>query len=804
MDDSTVYVDSGSNNNEINIINTTSEPTSTTTTTSTLTHHQHQQKIVSIVSTTNNNNNNYDADLEDLKNLESVISNDVDDVIVGATNGDDDDTDDDYEVDDDDDNDGVNTSLHRQHQQQQEADDDHQSVHQLPFLPVYNKDKDDMLEIDDEDHNKQTTAASNALPSVGIDLFDATDDMDEQQPTKKLRTNSGHGQRITTNNTSNNIVNGNGPAANGHMTSGMNEPMNIDRPIPPAHPTSSSTSTTTTTSSSRVDSNGIDISSALSLNLEYQRSIKRYLEKIESAIEKNQDLLRKAKASFTNTTSKSNKHSDKKPGHPYFALETGELPPDNPDTILVKQHFGTMPVSFKGKRWTKADCMQLAKGIREKNLQLKLFEISEKNLSKEEYQREMQMVSNLTERDMEINLVGINWEHISSEYLSLKTPLECELRWKNHEHPSINKEPFTKEEDKKLLELAKKYQGHDWSSICRELGTGRSPIQCCQRYQRSLNTNFMKREWTKEEDEILMSQFLKYNGMGERSWQRIAEALDGRTGHQCLHRWQKTLDPTIKRGRWSDEEDDQLRKAVELYGRGNWILIKNHVPGRTDMQCRERWCNVMDPVVTRAPWTDEEDAKLKTIVDRLGMGKWAQVAKEMVCRTDNQCWRRWKTLNSKSPLLQEYQELINKKKQMIVSNFVGRKKERPAFTADDFVPLERMKDIAGSQEAGVNPDTPKRKRRSSKKGTEQASDQEDTSSPQQQPFTIAPPTVSGPNTPILTTPPRAVQMEEEEEEDEESPIVSDPTTPPTTTTTTTTTTSTTTTFTLPEPGQGLT
>ena len=35
----------------------------------------------------------------------------------------------------------------------------------------------------------------------------------------------------------------------------------------------------------------------------------------------------------------------------------------------------------------------------------------------------------------------------------------------------------------------------------------------------------------------------------------MANCLDGRTGQQCLHRWQKTLNPTIRRGRWTKEED---------------------------------------------------------------------------------------------------------------------------------------------------------------------------------------------------------------------------------------------------------
>jgi hypothetical protein len=33
--------------------------------------------------------------------------------------------------------------------------------------------------------------------------------------------------------------------------------------------------------------------------------------------------------------------------------------------------------------------------------------------------------------------------------------------------------------------------------------------------------------------------------------------------------------------------------------------VQRHVPGRTDVQCRERWVNVLDPGVNCAPWTPE-------------------------------------------------------------------------------------------------------------------------------------------------------------------------------------------------------
>ena len=45
--------------------------------------------------------------------------------------------------------------------------------------------------------------------------------------------------------------------------------------------------------------------------------------------------------------------------------------------------------------------------------------------------------------------------------------------------------------------------------------------------------------------------------------------------------------------------------AVKAYGHGNWAKIQRHVPGRTDVQCRERWANVLNPELNLRPWTAE-------------------------------------------------------------------------------------------------------------------------------------------------------------------------------------------------------
>lgn len=169
-----------------------------------------------------------------------------------------------------------------------------------------------------------------------------------------------------------------------------------------------------------------------------------------------------------------------------------------------------------------------------------------------------------------------------------------------------------------------------------------SPLQC---YVRHLETSsfYKYKKWTNDEDSILKKAILYY---GPKNWQQISYCLDGRNNSQCFHRWMKGINPKIKRDKWTYIEDLTLGIALtKIYGFKKWSKIANHLPGRTDIQCRERWCNILDPSLEEVEWTKEEDMKLLNL-NRIHGNKWSRIAKEYGNRTDNTCWRRWKFLTS--------------------------------------------------------------------------------------------------------------------------------------------------------------
>ncbi|CAN6885835.1 unnamed protein product [Brassica oleracea] len=367
-------------------------------------------------------------------------------------------------------------------------------------------------------------------------------------------------------------------------------------------------------------------------------------------------------------------------------------PPENSRVENYRMAVKNYPVSVNRRSWSTEENENLAKGLKQQLQETLLNEAIERSSDLEGSTDDIDAI-NESIKNLEITpemirqfLPKVNWDQLASMYFKDRSAAECEARWMSSEDPLINHGPWTAEEENNLRLIIQEKEFTDWLDIAVSLGTNRTPFQCLARYQRSLNADILRKEWTAEEDDQLRAAVELY---GEKDWQTVANALEGRAGTQCSNRWKKTLHPTRTRvGKFSSEEEKRLKVAVTLFGAQNWHKIARFVPGRTSTQCREKWANCLDPNVNHGKWSKEEDAKLREAMAEHEIGNWSKIASHVPRRTDNQCRRRWMQLYPHQvPLLQEATRL---RKEAIVGNFVDRESQRPALLECKFLALPEI------------------------------------------------------------------------------------------------------------------
>ncbi|XP_059276721.1 transcription factor MYB93-like [Lycium ferocissimum] len=107
---------------------------------------------------------------------------------------------------------------------------------------------------------------------------------------------------------------------------------------------------------------------------------------------------------------------------------------------------------------------------------------------------------------------------------------------------------------------------------------GRYP--CCKDDD---DNDLKKGPWTEDEDEKLTDYI---NKNGHTNWTSIARKAGlKRCGKSCRLRWNNYLRPDIKRGGFSHEEEETIINLHSVLG-NKWSRIAAHLPGRTDNEIK--------------------------------------------------------------------------------------------------------------------------------------------------------------------------------------------------------------------------
>jgi myb proto-oncogene protein len=90
--------------------------------------------------------------------------------------------------------------------------------------------------------------------------------------------------------------------------------------------------------------------------------------------------------------------------------------------------------------------------------------------------------------------------------------------------PKKERQPWSNDEDQSLIKLVEQYGQGKWTLVAKQLGTGRTGLQCRQRYLAKLDPSIKEGPWTEDEDRRIVAAQSK---LGNR-WQEITKYLEGR------------------------------------------------------------------------------------------------------------------------------------------------------------------------------------------------------------------------------------------------------------------------------------
>ncbi|OHT06661.1 hypothetical protein TRFO_25188 [Tritrichomonas foetus] len=125
-----------------------------------------------------------------------------------------------------------------------------------------------------------------------------------------------------------------------------------------------------------------------------------------------------------------------------------------------------------------------------------------------------------------------------------------------------------------------------------------------------------------------------------------------------LHELSKTFQPNVntpkkmagpnsRKIKFTKAEDKRLAELVSIYDDHAWDKVAKHMPSRTPRQCRERWTNYVNPIISQRPWTHHEDHLLMIKQNKYG-NKWKSISRFFPDRSKNSIKYRWLLLSGSS------------------------------------------------------------------------------------------------------------------------------------------------------------
>ncbi|KAI6173458.1 hypothetical protein M3Y98_01083800 [Aphelenchoides besseyi] len=418
------------------------------------------------------------------------------------------------------------------------------------------------------------------------------------------------------------------------------------------------------------------IVSLLAINQAYLDLIERLLLKVQNLLEKNREEQKKINQTLRNPGLNDNisnliiKRTMFFP--PYIKDTHGMVPVANEESKQIRQVCSYNLLMRKERQWLPKELADLRSAVAEQLKEQQTRDlISRQNLFRQKMenysaqdgianynkwrdelatiQRRLNYIRNLDDKSVfkSATYNEIDWRHIS--FNCQRTWLQLKMKWMNEQAPHWNRGPWTAEEDEQLKTYGQNLQPN-WDVVATRLATSRTPYLCFERFLSLQKAIFIKKPWTSDEDEKLVSLVQTFTTENNINWRRVAAHMSDRTRDQCEVRYSRSLDARLNHGRWVESEDLLLLSAVNKYGPQDWVRIANMVPGRNSVQCRARWIDSLDQKRNNFPWTPDEDEALLIAVSVFGRNNFSAIAKMIPGRNTSsvkcrvRLFLRWKII----------------------------------------------------------------------------------------------------------------------------------------------------------------
>ncbi|EPT02824.1 hypothetical protein FOMPIDRAFT_1117324 [Fomitopsis schrenkii] len=433
------------------------------------------------------------------------------------------------------------------------------------------------------------------------------------------------------------------------------------------------------------------IHKALQANKDHQYALRIYSERIDAELESLNKLLAAADVSDTEEDTLELNTG----GWVVIPDATDAIAPVSPvdllhhaspfrEAALRRQRYVDATVMHQ---WKPNDLEALSDAVRSENHRLYAVEAQLRG-----QQGLPRQTEDLT-RFMEENTTGIDWERVSvkvsksslsGDHRSAKA---CEIKWLGERHPRFNHSQWMQPEIDRVKELVSgSGPGQvNWVYIAEKLGTGRTPLDC-MRHAIYRRLHF----WDADSDGRLRTAVETY---GADNWPLAARLVsEDATPQQCQGRWTRYLDPNIRRGSFTEEEDRLLRDAVAVYGNA-WHEISPFLSGRTNEQCRERAQEFNTIANVKKKWTEDEDRAILRAAEDAEVIDFAEVTRVLgTGRTEAQVRNR-------------YSALMRRVNRIATHNPTATQMLRPILPASPLQPV--LQPVAGPSKPAPQPSRPR-------------------------------------------------------------------------------------------------